>query len=549
MKFFGAFPIKTKIIILLLFVSLATLIISSTFFIYNDLNVFKKNLLKNLTILAGTVGANSRAAVYFEDKATATEILSSLEENSQIQSATIYDSKGEIFVTYQGKDSGKKSSAIQENATHIFKEGIIELKQPIILKNKKIGEIYLSADLREYNTVLRKYLFIVGIILFFTFGIALIISILLQRLLSKPILTLANATKEISKNNDYSIRVNHQSQDEIGDLYLGFNHMISRIEKREKELAIYRKHLEAMVEEKTADLLSANKELNKYKFKLEDLVKKRTKELASTNESLKKEIEQRSLVESYLKHYSDELKRSNQELHDFASIASHDLQEPLRKIITFGDRLAAQVQDIDEKGEHYLERMQNAAQRMKEFIDDLLEYSKIETKAKPFEKTDLNTIVPEVLENLEIQINKTQAQIRCGKLPILEVDSFQIRQLFQNLIGNAIKYNKADDSPNIEISARSNEKGFWEISVKDNGIGFDEKYIDRIFKPFERLHGKLEYEGSGMGLTICQKIVKRHGGRISVTSIPQKGSTFKISLPETQKREKESMTFPLEYHF
>ena len=562
MNFFGSFPIKTKLIILFLIVSFATLLISSTFFVYNDLKVFKENLLKNLTVLAGTVGANSRAAVYFEDKEAAAKILSSLKEDSQIQYAAIYDSNGEIFVTYENEALDPQKSQVKKETSLIIKEENIELKRPIILKDKLIGEIFLSADLREYNAVLRNYLFVVGIILTSTLGVAIIISFILQRILSRPIQNLAEVTKEISSKNDYSIRVDHESQDEIGDLSVGFNQMISGIEKRDRELENYQSNLESMVEGRTKELSYTNKklrfeitkrkeveeELREYKTHLEDLVKKRTEELASTNGLLVKEVEQRGLAENYLKLYSKELIRSNQELHDFASIASHDLQEPLRKIITFGDRLATQISDVDKKGVHYLERMQNAAQRMKQFIDDLLEYSKIETKGNVFKKTDLNKIFSDTLEILEIQINQSQAQIHCDPLPTLEVDAFQIGQLFQNLIGNAIKYKKGEEPPVVEISARAIKDDFWEIEVKDNGIGFDEKYLDRIFKPFERLHGKMEYEGSGMGLTICKKIIKRHGGNITASSVPQEGSTFKITLPEAQKLSKKSLSFPLADH-
>ncbi len=503
MKLFGALPVKLKLIILLLFISFATLVISSAFFIYNDLRGFKENLLKNLTVLAGTVGASSRAAIYFNDQERATEILSSLKEDSQIQYAAIYNSKGDIFVTYENGDISLQKPQVKKDTFHIIKNGIIELKQPIFLKDKRIGEIYLSADLREYNIYVNNYLFMVGMILFSTFGVAIILSFVLQKFLSKPIQTLAKTVKAISNSSDYSIRVDYQNKDEIGDLYYGFNQMISQIEKREIELTV-------------------------------------------KNSFLKKEIEQRNRAEDSLKTYAKELKRSNQELQEFAAIASHDLQEPLRKIITFGDRIAKEFPETNERGNDYIERMQKASERMKKFINDLLEYSKIESKANPFKREDLNNIFSDAMESLEFQITESQAQISCDSLPTLEVDSFQIHQLFQNLIGNAIKYKKENDPPVIQINACSIGNGLWEIVVKDNGIGIDSEYLERIFKPFERLHGKNEYEGSGMGLTICRKIANRHGGNISASSVPQKGSTFRITLPEIQKREKESSIFPSE---
>jgi signal transduction histidine kinase len=502
MKLFSKCSIKLKIIILLLFVSFITLMTSSALFIYNDLRGFKENLLHSLTALAGTVGSNSRAAIYFKDEAKATEILSSLKEDSQIKYAALFDSKGDIFATYSGKGIKTELSKGKEIVTFSLEEEGVELIQPIFLKEKKIGEIKISADLEKYNSVIKKYFFIVGIILISTFGLAIILSLLLQKFLSNPIQNLAKVIKEISNKNDFSIRVTHQYKDEIGDLYFGFNQMISKIQKRDEELN-------------------------------------------SINTLLSKEIEQRKLAEGNLKFSSSELKRSNKELQEFATIASHDLQEPLRKIITFGDRIVKEFPEGSEKGKDYITRMQNASERMKRFISDLLEYSKIEAKSNPFEKSDLNDIFLEVLENLEIQISQSKAQISSDKLPTLKVDSFQIQHLFQNLIGNAVKYKKANDHPIIHVSARSIEHDFWEFIVKDNGIGFDNKYLERIFKPFERLHGKSEFEGSGMGLTICRKIVTRHGGSITASGILGEGSTFKFTLPELQGQNKNVLTLPL----
>ncbi len=502
MKRFENFPIRIKLILLFLLISFSTLAISATFFVYNDLKLFKQNLLNNLAILAGTVGANSRSAIYFEDKDAASKILSSLSENPQIKNGVLYDSQGNEFVAYDSEVSEKKSFQITEESFRRIDKETVELKKSIFLKDKKIGEIYLTADLKEYNAVLIKYVGIVGLILFFTFVVALLIAFKLQRIISQPISHLSKTTKDISKNNDYSVKVTHPYQDEIGELFNSFNEMISKIGEREKELD-------------------------------------------ATNKSLLKEVEQRRTAEKILKVYSKELENSNQELQDFTSVASHDLQEPLRKIISFGDRLASQLPDSNDKAKQYVEPMQRSAQRMKQFIDDLLDYSRVGAKAKPFGKVDLNKVIYEVLENLEIQISESNAQIDFENLPSIEVDETQIYQLFQNLIGNAIKFKKKDSPSIIKIEAQSNVKGFWEITVQDNGIGFNEKYLDRIFKPFERLHGKNEYPGSGMGLTICNKIVNRHGGTLKASSSPENGTTFKIVLPEVQKVRKNIFASPL----
>lgn len=250
------------------------------------------------------------------------------------------------------------------------------------------------------------------------------------------------------------------------------------------------------------------------------------------------DITVRKGTEEQLECYAAELKRSNQALQDFASIASHDLQEPLRKIVAFSDRIKTNYgEKLDGQGRDYLERMQSAAERMKRFINDLLEFSRVTTKAKPFEPTDLDTVVSEVLCDLEARIAQTQGKVETDKLPTLLADTFQMRQLFQNLIGNALKFHKKGEPPVVKVSATEGpKKGFWTVIIQDNGIGFDEKYLDRIFKPFERLHGRSEYEGSGIGLAICQKIVERHNGEITAKSKPREGTTFIFTLPEKQKK-------------
>ncbi len=242
----------------------------------------------------------------------------------------------------------------------------------------------------------------------------------------------------------------------------------------------------------------------------------------------------RKRAEEKLKQAVAELERSNQELQNFASIASHDLQEPLRKIITFGGRLRDVASNLDEQGQNYLQRMQKSAERMQRFIDDLLIYSRVTAKAREFETVDLNKIIKEVLMDLEVRVAQVKGTVNVANLPTLMADPVQMGQLFQNLIGNALKFHKNDTPPFINLNSSRGDNGFWKIVVEDNGIGLDEKYSDRIFKAFERLHGRSSYEGSGMGLTICQKIVVRHNGKIEVKSAVSQGATFYITLPEKQ---------------
>ncbi len=233
-----------------------------------------------------------------------------------------------------------------------------------------------------------------------------------------------------------------------------------------------------------------------------------------------------------LKLYSIKLEQSNADLQEFAYIASHDLQEPLRKVTAFGNRITSKYSDVlQEQGRDYLLRMTNAASRMQQLIDDLLELSRVSTKARPFQRIELNEVLREVLEDIDKLIIDTNGRVTVDNLPAVNADEVQVRQLFQNLILNALKFHKQNRRPVITIKNRSLNNEFCEIMVNDDGIGFDVKYADRIFKPFQRLHGKNEYSGSGIGLAICKKIIDRHNGKIYVKSQEDKGSAFYVTLP------------------
>ncbi len=240
-------------------------------------------------------------------------------------------------------------------------------------------------------------------------------------------------------------------------------------------------------------------------------------------------------IEARLKRKTQELEKSNLAMEDFVSIASHDLQEPLRKIVTFGSRLTEIEHDLKRESKEYIDRMQKTAFRMQNLIEDLLLFSKASTQTEPLKKVNLKTVLKEVLTDLELLLEKNNGTlILIGTLPTIEGNPFQIRQLFHNLLSNAIKYHDEDKPPNIEINSFLNKQGGWEIFFKDQGIGFDEKYKNRIFRPFERLHGRDKFEGTGMGLAICKKIAENHDGTISVTSQPGQGTCFSVTFPPQQ---------------
>jgi signal transduction histidine kinase len=230
-----------------------------------------------------------------------------------------------------------------------------------------------------------------------------------------------------------------------------------------------------------------------------------------------------------------ELERSNAALDEYAAVASHDLQEPLRKILSFGERLdRAMGPDADAAQREHLSRMLSAAGRMRALVDDLLAYSQVSTRVARFARVDLGQVARDVISDLEVAIADCTATIGVAPLPVIDADEREMRQLLQNLIANALKYRRADAVPVVQISADAAGSACT-IRITDNGIGFKQEYAEKVFKMFARLHNRSQYGGSGIGLAICRRIVERHGGTISVTSSPGHGATFHIALPLRQQ--------------
>jgi PAS domain S-box-containing protein len=258
-----------------------------------------------------------------------------------------------------------------------------------------------------------------------------------------------------------------------------------------------------------------------------------------------RDITKRRQVDLAMSSFTARLQRSNEELQEFAMIASHDLQEPLRKIQMFGDRLKQEcAESLGPTGQDYINRMQSAAARGQSLIEGLLAYSRVTTKGQAPVLVDLHAIATEVAADLEARIAQVGGTIDIGSLPAIEADPLQMRQLIQNLLGNALKFHRPGVPPTVSISATSlvgkDARAGWQIAVTDNGIGFDEKYLDRIFKLFQRLHERGTYEGAGMGLAISRKIAERHHGTITARSTPGQGTTMLVTLPSRQEEEKTS---------
>ena len=252
----------------------------------------------------------------------------------------------------------------------------------------------------------------------------------------------------------------------------------------------------------------------------------------SENRRLEEDLQRR------VQERTAELERKNKELRDFTRVASHDLQEPLRKVRAFGDRLRLESGHLlNELGRDSLARMEKAAGRMQDLIDALLVYSGLSAGLHLFQPVDLNKVVAEALEDLEVRLAETEGHVEVGGLPVIEADAVQMRQLFENLITNSLKFHSPGVAPvvRIEASFPDGDRRRCEITVADNGIGFDERFLSKIFTPFQRLHDRKEFQGTGIGLTIVRNIVERHKGTIRASSRPDEGAAFTVTLPTTHE--------------
>ena len=348
----------------------------------------------------------------------------------------------------------------------------------------------------------------------------------------KPIRELTESARQISAG-DLSPKIDVRRNDEVGQLAASFRSMVARLRNAFDSL-----------EKTVAELRNREAELKTLNESLEERVAERTRELSQANQELAVEVVERRQAEEALQSKAEELSRSNAELEQFASVASHDLQEPLRKIQAFGDLLTSKSGDsLNDDGRNYLDRMKNAASRMQDLISGLLTFSRVTTQAQPHTSVDLRDVMQGVLSDLEVRIEQSGGRVDVGDLPVIEADGLQMRQLMQNLISNALKFHKPEEPPVVKVESRFinstngtgdqqlSEAKLCELTVQDNGIGFDEKYADRIFGIFQRLHGRSAYEGTGIGLATCRKIAERHGGSIEAKSAPGEGATFIVTLP------------------
>ena len=485
MRWFRNAPLRTKLILLLTSVVTIAQFLAAAVNMAVDVQSEKAAMAQHLGILANVLGSQSEAALTFELPKDAEEVLAFLKLEPTVVFACIHDAKGVVFATYKRQETSSFVAPIKSEEGHVFTaDGHLETTTRIMQNNQRLGVLFLRASMNNLNAQIRDRLLMRGIVLISAVTVTIALAAYFQRIISRPVRQLADAAKTIAADGDYSVRVRKESNDELGVLSDGFNAMLTQIQKRDDELEQHHMHLEELVQERTRNLEA------------------KTQELA----------------------------RSNTELELFASVASHDLQEPLRMVASYMELLGQRYQGkLDDKANRWIGFAVDGVVRMKQLINDLLEFSRVGTRGKAFAPTDCEVVLKHVLQNLQQAIKDTGASVTRGRLPTIPADDTQMAQVMQNLIANAIKF-RGTQPPVVRVEAERNDEG-WRFSVRDNGIGIDSQFAERIFVIFQRLHTREEYPGTGIGLAVVKKIIERHHGRIWVESQLGQGTTFFFTLP------------------
>lgn len=593
MKFLQKLSIKTKITLIITSVSLLAIIIGFIIMAFLNISNLKKDLIQQHSLIARLTAEYAEYALLFDDTKDAVENLDNLKTLPNILNAELYNSEGEFFASLNNKKATNKQLKITE-PSYQYSSDALQIFEPIYSSQDEwIGSIYLKVSLDELKSnVNNNVLWMLLIILLVTVIIALLANSF-QKIISTPILELAQLTKDISATGDYSMRIQKKSNDELGVLYDGFNNMLEVIVKNEMDMLIAQDQLKdseeqfstfmemlpaaAFIKEQDSTYKYVNKflndsfEANKWigkKITVELPLRKKQFSEKKDKEALVKtqnfeefvydknnelryfqtwkfpiqrkekptliggiaiDTTKRKKIENKINYYIQELERNNKELEEFNYVASHDLREPLRTITSYCDLLSEDIgQNMNEMVEEDLKFITDATTRMNVLIQDLLQLSRAGRIEFKSDLIDLNEMIKTVLKDLELKIKETNTQIICQELPTITGDYIQLSRVVQNLITNAIKF-KSDKDPVISIYAKETDNSY-ELYIQDNGIGIDKQYHNQIFSAFKRLHSREQYEGTGIGLAICKKIIERHGGTIRLESEVGVGSKFIISF-------------------
>lgn len=501
----GLITIRAKLTLNLMLVSTVAVFGGGVGYIAFTARAQRRAIVNELGTLAEITGRNCEAALAFNMHRDAEDLLAALHVIPSVVSAHVLNTDGVLFAAYR-RDSTSLTNVCcpMSSRGYSITNDLLCVCRNVEGNAGEIGTLCIQDDMSTLRAGVRRNTGVVVGVMLLSLAGTYMLSSRLAAVISSPILSLTHTARAVSERKDYSVRADQQRADELGVLNDTLNEMLAGIQDRDCELRSHRDHLEELVATRAAELKQTNVRL--------------TETLA-------------------------ELERSNRELQKFAQVASHDLQEPLRKICSFGDRLQQRHRErLGEDGRADVDRMLRSALRMVTLVDDLRAFSSLTRRPMEFSPVDMNRVTRVVVDDLNGMLEQTHGRVVVGDLPRVIGDSSELGQLMHHLIHNALKFHRPGEPPVVEVSAGGSSGGkadasdepdgeWFEIRVSDNGIGMDEKYRDRIFQVFQRLHGQHEYGGTGIGLAICERIAARHGGSISMHSTPGQGSVFVVRLP------------------
>jgi signal transduction histidine kinase len=497
--------IRGKLLVLVMTATVSALALAAVLLTAVEAWRLERDLLQDQAALARIVAENVTAALAFQDPDTARDVLRSLRFGGNQIAACVYDEAGALFAAWGSScppAAGPAGAAVGDETA--------ELVAPVHVEGSTLGSVLLRSGLTEIRQRLRLQVALLVGAMALAGLVALVIALRLQRFISAPLVELAQTAAAVARDEDTSLRARRRADDELGELVDSFNLMLGRIEERDQALQQAKEVLEARVEERTRELET--------------------------------ELAERRRAEAELAERNQQLAASNQELDDFAYIASHDLKEPLRGIHNYSGFLLEDYGDrLDDAGRQRLETLMRLTRRMERLIDTLLHYSRVGRVDLALTEVDLGELVAEQVDSLSGTLTGDDAEVEVeGILPVVRCDRTRIGEAFRNLIVNAFKYNEGP-AKRVVIGALPPGSVVGDVVadpaegpvlwVRDNGIGIAEKHQAVVFDIFKRLHPRDAYGGgTGAGLTIVQKVVERHGGRIWLQSEPGSGTTFYFTL-------------------
>jgi len=493
MKFIMNLSIKNKLILIVLFVSILAIIIGFTIITIQDISIFKKDLVDMTRMNASTAGDACSSMLVFGAgyEKEVNQELRRLRGIPYIENAYVFDEKGDIFGKYNRSGEDFRPISLGQDRLVFLQGEYLHVHQPIYVDQKKIGTIYLRASTYLLNKKIGNYLMTIGLVMIAMIALSYLLALKFQRVISRPILKLASVMDKVSQQTDYTVRVHKQGNDEIGRLYDGFNNMLEQIQLRETE----RDAAQTARERLFIELQEKNKELEQVVY--------------VTSHDLRSPLVN-------IQGFSKELEYSLKDLVDILEAIPPKTREKIQPILE---------EDIPDSLRYII----TSAFKMDSLLSGLLKLSRVGRSEVIMSKIDMNNLVQEVQQAFEFQVKEAGAEIKVDDLPPCFGDEPQINQVFSNLLNNALKYLEPQRTGLIAISA---EKQNHEVvyCIADNGIGIAQEYLQKVFEIFHRLN-PTETGGEGLGLTIVQKIINRHRGRVWAESRLGEGSRFFIALP------------------